>query len=43
MHKLVLEVEVVFGAQEGLLKFEATSQGKVIGNTTINFNTTNFD
>ncbi|KAL4806050.1 actin-like ATPase domain-containing protein [Aspergillus unguis] len=35
---LKFEIRVIFGAQEGLLKFEATSQGQVIGQTSISFN-----
>ncbi|KAL4783416.1 actin-like ATPase domain-containing protein [Aspergillus varians] len=37
MYELEYTIKVIFGAQEGLLKFEATSQGKVIGKTSIEF------
>jgi hypothetical protein len=37
LYRLQYEVKVIFGAREGILKFEAHAQGKVIGNTTINF------
>ncbi|KAL4933394.1 Hsp70 family protein [Aspergillus undulatus] len=32
-----LQLKVIFGAEEGVLKFEATSQGRSIGRTSINF------
>ncbi|KAL4733033.1 hypothetical protein BDV11DRAFT_200880 [Aspergillus similis] len=37
-----LQLKVTFGAQEGLLKYEAISQGKTIGVTSINFSTTRY-
>ncbi|KAH8689553.1 hypothetical protein BGW36DRAFT_391084 [Talaromyces proteolyticus] len=36
---LTYKLKVIFGAQEGVLKFEATSQGETIGRTSIKFNT----
>lgn len=30
-------LKVIFGAQEGILKFEVTSKGKVIGKSNITF------
>jgi hypothetical protein len=35
-------VNVIFGAQEGVLKFEAVSQGKVVGETSISFHRPGF-
>lgn len=35
-------VKVIFGAQDGVLKFETTSQGKVVGKTTIDFTNTKY-
>ncbi|KAF7169279.1 hypothetical protein CNMCM5623_002075 [Aspergillus felis] len=37
VYKLSFELKVTFGAREGLLKFEALSQGQTIGQTSINF------
>ncbi|KAL4785997.1 actin-like ATPase domain-containing protein [Aspergillus varians] len=37
VYDIRLQLKVTFGAQEGVLKFEATSQGQRIGETTINF------
>ncbi|KAL4919680.1 hypothetical protein BDW62DRAFT_199691 [Aspergillus aurantiobrunneus] len=37
MYKLDYELQVVFGAQEGVLKFTATSRGQTIGRASINF------
>jgi hypothetical protein len=42
LYKLQYDLEVVFGAQEGVLKFEAVSQGKVVGKTSINFHRPGF-
>jgi hypothetical protein len=42
IYKLEYDVKVVFGAQEGILKFEAVSKGKVIGKTSINFHNPSF-
>ncbi|KAL4881112.1 hypothetical protein BJY04DRAFT_218627 [Aspergillus karnatakaensis] len=39
IYKIIFQLKVIFGAHEGLLKFEAASQGQVIGKTTIDFNT----
>ncbi|KAE8370730.1 actin-like ATPase domain-containing protein [Aspergillus caelatus] len=39
MYNLTYDVKVIFGAQEGVLKFEAVSQGQTIGRTSINFAT----
>lgn len=35
-------VKVIFGAQDGVLKFETTSQGKVVGKTIIDFTNTKY-
>ncbi|KAL2862593.1 Hsp70 family protein [Aspergillus lucknowensis] len=37
-YNLTYEIKVTFGAQEGVLKFEAISQGQRIGQTSIDFN-----
>lgn len=37
VHSLEFTLKVIFGAQEGILKFEATSNGKVIGKSSISF------
>ncbi|GIJ81658.1 hypothetical protein Asppvi_000157 [Aspergillus pseudoviridinutans] len=37
VYKLSYELKVTFGAREGVLKFEALSQGQTIGETSINF------
>ncbi|KAL4789394.1 actin-like ATPase domain-containing protein [Aspergillus venezuelensis] len=37
-YRLSYRLKVIFGAQEGLLKFEAESQGQVIGKASIDFN-----
>ncbi|GFG22579.1 heat shock 70 kDa protein 12A [Aspergillus udagawae] len=42
LYKLQYDVNVVFGAQEGVLKFEAVSQGKVVGKTSISFHRPGF-
>ncbi|RHZ47431.1 Hsp70 family protein [Aspergillus thermomutatus] len=42
LYKLQYDVKVIFGAQEGVLKFEAVSKGKVIGKTSINFHRPGF-
>ncbi|KAL2827784.1 actin-like ATPase domain-containing protein [Aspergillus cavernicola] len=42
LYRLDYELHVVFGAQEGVLKFKATSQGQTIGQTSINFNTVKY-
>ncbi|OAX80402.1 hypothetical protein ACJ72_05262 [Emergomyces africanus] len=39
VHNLAYELKVIFGAQDGVLKFEAACQGRTIGRTSINFNT----
>ncbi|KAE8396111.1 hypothetical protein BDV23DRAFT_144350 [Aspergillus alliaceus] len=39
IYSLSYDVKVIFGAQEGVLKFEAVTQGQTIGRTSINFNT----
>ncbi|KAG5305456.1 Hsp70 family protein [Histoplasma capsulatum G186AR] len=39
VYLLKYTLKVIFGAQDGVLKFEAASQGKTIGRTSINFNT----
>ena len=41
-YHLEFELEVIFGAQDGVLKFEATSNGRVIGNASIKFADTNY-
>ncbi|KAF3482027.1 uncharacterized protein GIQ15_04786 [Arthroderma uncinatum] len=38
-YHLEYELKVIFGALDGVLKFEASSQGKKIGYTSISFNT----
>lgn len=35
-------IKVIFGAEEGFLKFEAHSHGQLIGATSINFTHTSF-
>jgi hypothetical protein len=42
LYKLQYDVNVIFGAQEGVLKFEAVSQGKVVGETSISFHRPGF-
>ncbi|KAL4901109.1 hypothetical protein BDW74DRAFT_88294 [Aspergillus multicolor] len=42
VYDIQLQLKVTFGAQEGLLKFDATSQGRKIGETCIDFSTTKF-
>lgn len=42
LYELEYELEVTFGAQEGVLKFKATSQGKTIGLTSIKYNTVRY-
>lgn len=42
VYRVEFDLKVVFGAREGLLKFETICQGKVIGSTTIDFSTTKF-
>lgn len=37
VHDLHYGIKVIFGAQEGVLKFEAHSDGQLIGATSINF------
>lgn len=37
VYHLAYTIKVIFGAQEGILKFEATSKGKVIGKSSITF------
>ncbi|KAF7157792.1 hypothetical protein CNMCM6106_003921 [Aspergillus hiratsukae] len=37
VYELSYELKVTFGAREGVLKFEALSQGQTIGQTSINF------
>ncbi|KAL2819072.1 hypothetical protein BDW59DRAFT_181760 [Aspergillus cavernicola] len=37
VYHLKFELKVIFGAQEGVLKFEAISQGRTIGQTSIDF------
>ncbi|RAH64719.1 Hsp70 family protein [Aspergillus aculeatinus CBS 121060] len=39
VYKLEYNIRVTFGARDGLLKFEAISQGKTIGETSIEFTT----
>ncbi|KAB8210440.1 hypothetical protein BDV34DRAFT_220577 [Aspergillus parasiticus] len=39
LYSLSYKLKVIFGAQEGILQFEAVSQGQTIGTTSINFNT----
>jgi hypothetical protein len=36
------QLHVVFGAQEGVLKFRTTSQGQTIGEASISFNTVRY-
>lgn len=36
------QISVIFGAQEGILKFEAHSHGQLIGATSLNFAHTRF-
>ncbi|PLB48506.1 actin-like ATPase domain-containing protein [Aspergillus steynii IBT 23096] len=40
--KLKYSLKVIFGALEGVLKFESVSQGKVIGRTSIDFDTVRY-
>ncbi|OJJ97569.1 hypothetical protein ASPACDRAFT_1890175 [Aspergillus aculeatus ATCC 16872] len=40
IYNLQYNIRVTFGAQDGLLKFEATCQGKIIGKTSIEFTAT---
>lgn len=42
VYRVEFDLKVVFGAREGLLKFETICQGKVIGRTSIDFSTTKF-
>ncbi|KAF3479675.1 uncharacterized protein GIQ15_06651 [Arthroderma uncinatum] len=42
MYKLQCWVKVIFGAQDGVLRFETSSQGRVIGKTTIDFTSTKY-
>ncbi|KAL3478805.1 hypothetical protein BJX99DRAFT_223928 [Aspergillus californicus] len=42
LYQLHYQLHVVFGAQEGVLKFRATSQGQTIGQASINFNTVRY-
>lgn len=37
VYKLNYKLRVTFGAREGVLKFEAVSQGQTVGQTSINF------
>ncbi|RAL13363.1 Hsp70 family protein [Aspergillus homomorphus CBS 101889] len=39
VYRLEYNIRVTFGAQDGLLKFEATCQGKTIGRTSIDYGT----
>ena len=39
---LEYSINVTFGAQDGMLKFEASSQGQVIGYTSIKFATAKY-
>lgn len=39
LYSLSYNLTVILGAQEGILRFEAVSQGQTIGTTSINFNT----
>ncbi|PYI16838.1 actin-like ATPase domain-containing protein [Aspergillus violaceofuscus CBS 115571] len=41
-YRLDYETKVIFGAEEGVLKFESTSQGRTIGQTSIRFKTVKF-
>ncbi|KAK2850556.1 hypothetical protein FQN49_005545 [Arthroderma sp. PD_2] len=41
-YRLKCEVNIIFGAQDGVLKFETRSQGQVIGKTTIDFASTKY-
>lgn len=41
-YNLEYSIKVIFGAQDGILKFEASSQGKVIGYTSIKFATAKY-
>ncbi|DAA75364.1 TPA_exp: HSP70 family protein [Trichophyton benhamiae CBS 112371] len=41
-YQVEFSVKVIFGAQDGVLKFETTSQGKVVGKTTIDFTNTKY-
>lgn len=42
VYDLHFSIKVVFGAQEGVLKFEAHADGQLIGATSINFTHANF-
>ncbi|KAF4216546.1 hypothetical protein CNMCM8980_001983 [Aspergillus fumigatiaffinis] len=42
VYNLGCELKVTFGAREGVLKFEALSQGHTIGQTSINFSTAKY-
>ncbi|KAL5045389.1 hypothetical protein BDW71DRAFT_215236 [Aspergillus fruticulosus] len=42
VYDIWLQLKVTFGAREGLLKYEAISQGKRIGVTSIDFSTTRY-
>lgn len=37
VYDVQFQIRVIFGAQEGILKFEAHSHGQLIGATSINF------
>jgi hypothetical protein len=37
LYKLDYSLNVIFGAQEGVLKFEARANGQVIGKTSVDF------
>jgi hypothetical protein len=41
-YDIQLHLKVTFGAQEGLLKYEAISQGKTIGVTSIDYSTARY-
>ena len=38
-YQLQFSIKVILGAQDGVLKFETTSRGRVIGNTSIRYGT----
>jgi hypothetical protein len=42
VYELRYSIKVIFGAQDGVLKFQTFSQGQTIGNTTINFATVKY-
>lgn len=42
VYDLDYDIKVIFGAQEGVLKFEAHADGQLIGATSINFTHTSF-